>query len=85
MKTANEMNAIATRVNEEKAAASRNRAIDVLKNKIVPQIEIASLQGNFSLYYHMDAGVDADVIVTELIGAGYQATCNGCTLNVCWK
>ena len=84
MKTANEMNAIATRVQEEKQASAKNRAIAVLENRIAPRVEYAAEQGEVCLSYIVNADINTNFIIDKLVELGYTANCCGNTITVCW-
>ena len=62
MKTADEMRTIATHVREEEKARVRNRSLDVLKNRIAPQIEMAANEGKMYIKYIVGADVDTKII-----------------------
>ena len=84
MKTADEMRTIATRVREEEKARVRNRSLDVLKNRIAPQIEMAANEGKMSIKYIVDADVDTKIIADELAKIGYAAGYLGNSIDICW-
>ena len=86
MKTADEMRTVATRVQEEEQARVRNRSLDVLKNRIAPQIEMAANEGKMYIKYviHMDAEVDTKIIADELRKIGYEVEYLGLTIEICW-
>lgn len=84
MKTADEMRTIATRVQEEEQARIRNRSLDVLKNRIAPQIEMAANEGKMYIKYIVGADVDTKIIADELRKIGYGVEYLGHTIEICW-
>lgn len=84
MKTADEMRTIATRVQEEERARVRNRSLDVLKDRIAPQIEMAANEGKMSIKYIVDADVDTEIIADELTKIGYEIEYLGHIIEICW-
>lgn len=84
MKTADEMRTIATRVQEEERTRVRNRSLDVLKDRIAPQIEMAANEGKMAIKYIVDADVDTKIIADELTKIGYEIEYLGHTIEICW-
>lgn len=84
MKTAEEMRTIATRVREEEKARVRNRSLDVLKNRIAPQIEMAANEGKVYIKYIVDADMDTKIVADELAKIGYGVEDLGYTIEICW-
>ena len=84
MKTADEMRTIATRVQGEEQARIRNRSLDVLKDRIAPQIEMAANEGRMCTKYIVDADVDTKIVADELAKIGYAAGYLGNTIEICW-
>lgn len=84
MKTAKEMNAIATQAIERELKARRARSESYLEEKIFPQIEQAAEMGRMNCKYHVDAWVDIKIITTGLEQHGYTYTKNGYNLTIWW-
>lgn len=84
MKNASELKEITTAAIHVVLEKQKDRAIKVLNEKIVPQMEQAATQGQFSVNFHVDAGIDLDVIIAKLQDNGYKVTKAGRVLRINW-
>ena len=84
MKKANELKVIAMAEVDRKAAERKQRSINYLENRIVPEMEKAAAEGQMFIAFHVDAWVDMKLIVDELTANGYSCSKSGRTLRIDW-
>ena len=84
MKKATELRDITTTAIHAIIAKRQEEARKVLNTRIVPQMEITAVQGNFWMDFHVDAGIDIETIIGELKANGYKVTKSGRVLRIDW-
>ncbi len=84
MKNANELKEITMETINRVLAERQNKAIEVLENKIAPQMQRIAESGNFYTSFHVDADVDIEVIVTKLTENYYTVRRKGRVLEISW-
>jgi hypothetical protein len=84
MRKATELRETTTTAIHTIIAKRQEEARKVLSTRIVPQMEIAAVQGKFWIDFHVDAGVDIETISGELKANGYKVTKAGRMLKIDW-
>jgi hypothetical protein len=84
MKNAKELREITMETVNRVLAERQNRAMEVLENKIAPQLQKMAEAGNFYTSFHVDADVDIEVIVSELTENDYGVRRKGRVLEISW-
>lgn len=84
MKNAKELKEITMETVNRELIEKQNRAIEVLENKITPQLQKIAEAGNFYTSFHVDADADIEVIISELIENDYVVRRKGRVLNISW-
>lgn len=84
MKNAKELHTITATAIYAELEQHREKAIKILNDKIVPQMELAAMRGKFWMDFHVDTGISLDTIVNELQSNGYKITRSGRTLRISW-
>ena len=84
MRKATELRETTTTAVHTIIAKRQEEARKVQSTRIVPQMEITAVQGNFWMDFHVDAGIDIEPIIGELKANGYKVTKSGRVLRIDW-
>ena len=84
MKNASELKVIAVAEADRKANERREKSLNYLENRIVPEMEKSAAEGQLYTEFYVDALVDMKVITDELTANGYTHSKNGRNLKIYW-
>ena len=84
MKNAKELREITMETINRELIEKQNKAMEVLENKIAPQLQRMAEAGNFYTSFHVDTDADIEVIVSELIENDYKVRRKSRVLEISW-
>lgn len=85
MKNAKELREITMETINKVLAERQNRTMEVLENKIAPQLQSMAEAGNFYTSFYVDADADIEVIVSELTENDYRVRRKDRVLEISWS
>lgn len=84
MKNAKELREITMETINRELIEKQNRAMEVLENKIAPQLQRIAEVGNFYTTFHVDTDADIEIIISELTENDYGVIRKGRVLEISW-